>query len=98
MSDQPQDAEFVFVEHRVRIPWGRLFLWLVGVVGCAAAALETTDRGEIVVFVVFAGLIWPLVSLFDLVTERVSDEAARGLRERLLTQPAKAPRRVASRR
>lgn len=83
------DVEYELVDHRLVVPWGRLIWWGTCVAGAAAAAYDLSHRGEVVVIVISAAILWPLLSMTaSLGGPRLSEESAALLRSRLLGRPA----------
>lgn len=86
------DAEFELVEHRLpRFRWG-VFLWWAFYTGCfVVAAYDEQDPQGRALWVFLAACAYPVVSwlggLFSGLTEKVSDEEAELMRERMLTRP-----------
>lgn len=82
-EEPPTDAEFVFVEHRLRIRWDVLAITAVYVGTWVAVAYTQHSQAITVTCVVLAGLCYPTLALVSHIRETVSGHQADALRRRL---------------
>lgn len=85
MQDDPPltDAEFVFIEHKLRIRWDVMAIAMVYIAIWIFAAYTQHNRAVSVTCVVMAALCYPALALLSQLRERVSGAQADALRRRM---------------